>query len=78
MKSQHSHLEPKLITPGEIARALSQPIHRVTHILATRSHIRPKARAGRLRLYSLSAIDQVRTEIERIDTYRDHTEGGAS
>ena len=38
---------PNLITPGVIAKELSQPIHRVLRVLATRSHIRPSARAGR-------------------------------
>ena len=68
--------EPQLITPGTIAREINQPIHRVLHILATRSAIRPAARAGRIRLYDRQAIEAVRREITRIDEHRNGVEGG--
>ncbi|QEL15900.1 hypothetical protein [Limnoglobus roseus] len=56
---------PTLITPGVIAAEVGVPLHRVTHILATRPHIRPSARAGTLRLYDQAAVEAVRAEIER-------------
>ena len=59
--------EPTLITPGVIAADLSEPLHRVQHVLRTRPHIRPAARAGRLRLYSRSAIGMVRHELKTVD-----------
>lgn len=59
--------EPKLVTPGVIACELKQPLHRVLHVLRTRSHIRVVARAGRIRLYSRKAIAEVRYELTVID-----------
>jgi hypothetical protein len=41
---------PRLITPGVIAIEVGTPLHRVLHVLRTRAHIRPTARAGTLRL----------------------------
>ena len=58
---------PQLRTPGVIAAELGEPLHRVLHILATRTHIRPSARAGTLRLYAAAALDAVRDELRRID-----------
>lgn len=61
---------PKLITPGVIAKEIHQPLHRVQHILKTRSHIQPAARAGTLRLYDDDAIALVRHELKEIDARR--------
>jgi len=61
---------PKLITPGVLAAQLGAPLHRVLHVLATRSHIRPSARAGTLRLYDKEAVAQVRHELSAIDARR--------
>jgi hypothetical protein len=61
---------PHLITPGVIAKELSQPLHRVVHVLATRPHIRPSARAGTLRLYDRRAVALVRQELNAIDARR--------
>jgi hypothetical protein len=66
----NTKVEPRLITPGVIAAELDVPLHRVIHILATRQHIRPAARAGTLRLYSAEAVAQVRHEINAIDARR--------
>lgn len=49
---------PRLITPG------------VIHVLATRRHIRPSARAGTLRLYDKRAVAMVRHELNAIDARR--------
>jgi hypothetical protein len=62
--------EPTLRTPGVIARELGVPIHRVVHVLATRQHIRPTARAGTLRLYDRDAVAMVRHELNAIDARR--------
>lgn len=64
-------------TPGVIARELNEPLHRVLHILNTRSHIRPVARAGILRLYSSDAVAKVRHELKAIDA-RQAASGGES
>ncbi len=65
---------PQLITPGVIAERLGESLSRVLHILRTRAHIRPAARAGTLRLYSEQAVEAVRQELESIDGRR---EGGS-
>ena len=61
---------PRLITPGVIASELRVPLHRVLHVLATRQHIRPAARAGTLRLYGRRAVAMVRHELNAIDARR--------
>lgn len=62
--------EPTLLTPGRLAAALRAPLHRVLHVLATREHIRPSARAGTLRLYDMAALAAVRHELNAIDARR--------
>lgn len=66
---------PALLTPGKIAEALGVPLHRVQHVLATRSHIRPSARAGTLRLFNTAALSMIRDELEAIDKRRKGREG---
>jgi len=61
---------PKLITPGVIAEELREPLHRILRVLATRSHIRPTARAGTLRLYDRRAVAMVRHELNAIGARR--------
>ena len=61
---------PKLITPGVIATEVQAPLHRVLHVLATRPHIQPAARAGTLRLYDRAAVAMVRHELTAIDARR--------
>jgi hypothetical protein len=61
---------PRLITAGVIAAELHSPLHRVLRVLATRSHIRPSARAGNLRLYDKRAVAMVRHELNTIDARR--------
>ena len=65
-----SSTPPSLITPGVIARELGVPLHRVLHILRTRKHIRPSARAGILRLYDRAALAMVRHELHAIEARR--------
>lgn len=57
---------PSLRTPGRIARELGVELHRVQYILDTREHIRPAARAGRLRLYDGDAVAMIRHELAAI------------
>ena len=66
---------PRLLTSGVIAEELGEPIHRVLHILATRPHIRPSARAGTLRLYSREALDLIRAEIRAMQPFRKASDG---
>lgn len=68
--------EPKLITVGIIARQLTVPLHRVLHVLRTRRHIRPLARAGTLRLYDSEAVAMVRHELSAMDARRASRKGG--
>jgi hypothetical protein len=42
----------------------------VLHVLNTRQHIRPAARAGTLRLYDRQAVAMVRYELNAIDAKR--------
>lgn len=65
---------PSLLTPGKIADKLGVPLHRVLYILRTRGHIRPRARAGRLRLYSRDAIAFIRHELNAQDARRQAAE----
>ena len=65
---------PRLCTPGVLVELLGVPLHRVVYILRTRPHIRPAARAGRLRFYDNDAIAMVRHELSAIAARRD---GGA-
>lgn len=62
--------ETQLITPGVIAKAVGVDLHVVLHILRTRRHIRPVARAGRIRLFGSDAVAQVRHEISAIEARR--------
>ena len=66
---------PTLRTPGVIARELDEPLHRVLYTLRTRPHIRPSARAGRLRLYDRQAVAMVRHELNAIDARRNSRKG---
>lgn len=61
---------PSLRTPGRMADELGVALHRVLYVLATRSHIRPAARAGTLRLFDAAALTQVSHELETIATRR--------
>ena len=70
-----SRITPNLITPGVIAREVHAPIHRVLHILSTRQHIQPSARAGTLRLYDKAAVAMVRHELSAIDARRHSRQG---
>lgn len=61
---------PQLLTPGRLAAELGVPLHRVLYVLATRQHIRPRARAGTLRLYTRADIGRIREELADMDAQR--------
>jgi hypothetical protein len=63
-------MEPRLTTPGTLARTLGVPLHRVLYVLRTRQYIRPAARAGALRLFDRRALAMVRHELHAIDARR--------
>jgi len=51
---------PQLLTPGRIATLLGVALHRVQHVLPTRHHIAPIARAGNVRLYDRETLANIR------------------
>ena len=53
-------------TVGEIARRLSEPIHRVEYVIRSRN-IRPESRAGNCRVFSEAAVGRIASELKRID-----------
>jgi hypothetical protein len=59
----------QLLTTGEIAARLGQPIHRVDYVVRARG-IRPAARAGRLRVFGTEAIAQIQDAIDAADDRR--------
>lgn len=65
---------PSLLTPSRIAELLGVSLYRVQHILRTRPHIIPRAKAGAVRLYRSEAVAQVRHEINAIDARRSQRE----
>jgi DNA-binding transcriptional MerR regulator len=50
---------PVMLTSGEIARRLGQPIHRIEYVLRTRK-IPAKATAGNCRVYDESDVERIR------------------
>ena len=68
---------PRLRTPGVIAQELGESLQRVQYVLRTRSHIKPAALAGRLRLYDRQAVAMVRHELTAMDA-RQAEQGVAS
>ncbi len=61
---------PQLVTVGVIAEELGEPLHRVAHVLRTRPHLKPAARAGNLRLYRRAVVGAVADELRLIDGRR--------
>jgi len=60
-------MEPRLLTVGVIADRLGEPLHRVLHVLRTRSYLVPVARAGTLRLYREEVVTAIENELAEID-----------
>lgn len=60
----------RLLTVGEIAARLGQPIHRVSYAIKSRG-IRPAAKAGQLRVFSTECIAQVQDALDEADDRRE-------
>ena len=67
---ENSQDDLQLLTTGRIAAILGVSLHRVVHVLGTREHIRPVARAGTLRLYRRTDVPLIRHELNAIDARR--------
>ena len=61
---------PKLVTVGVIAAEFGVTVDRVCRILRTRTHIKPRAYAGNVRLFDNAAVAKVRHELNAIDARR--------
>lgn len=59
-----------LMTVGRIARLLRQPVHRISYVISSR-RIRESARAGRLRVFDLTAVAQIREALAAIDAQQE-------
>ena len=55
-----------LLTIGEIARHINQPLHRVDYVIRTRG-IQPLARAGGSRVFSKQAMEEIAEALSQID-----------
>lgn len=62
--------KPQLLSIGEMAKRLGEPIHRVRFILESRGDIKPSALCGRTRVYDARALARVRHELAAIDARR--------
>jgi hypothetical protein len=62
----------EMLTVGAIARRLNKPVHRIQYVIASR-HILPIGMAGNLRVFSEADVQQIASEIRRIEVER---EGG--
>ena len=60
------HSTKPLPTVGEIARRLSEPIHRVEYVIRSRG-ILPESKAGSARVFSETAICRIASELRRMD-----------
>lgn len=61
-----------LLTVGEIARRLGEPLHRVEYLIRSRN-IRPAGWAGHARVFRDADLTRIAAELRRIDGER---EGG--
>ena len=61
---------PKLLTTGSIAAELDVTVFRIQHILTRHRDIKPRALAGRTRLFDRRAVARIRHELSRIDARR--------
>lgn len=63
--------EPEtLLTVGEIARRLGQPLHRIEYVIRSRN-IRPAGWAGHARVFRDADLTRIASELDRIDRERD-------
>lgn len=55
-----------LLTVGEIARRLGQPLHRIEYIIRSRG-IAPSGWAGHARVFAETDLQRIAAELRRID-----------
>lgn len=58
-----------LPTVGEIARRIGRPVHSVEYLIRARN-IKPCAIAGNARVFDEAAVQQIASELQRIDRER--------
>ncbi len=61
-----SQTPPYVPTVGEIARRLSEPVHRIEYVIRSRG-IRPSGLAGVARVFTDSDVERIASELRRID-----------
>ena len=57
---------PALLTVGEIARRLNEPLHRIEYVIRSRS-ISAVGRAGVARVFTEADVSHIGSELRRID-----------
>jgi hypothetical protein len=57
---------PTLLTLGDIAKRIGEPIHRVRYAIESRK-IEPAGRAGQLRMFLESDVELIQSVLRRID-----------
>jgi hypothetical protein len=62
-----------MLTVGEIARRLVQPVHRVEYVIRSR-HLRPASRAGNCRVFTEEDVERIAAVLHEIDSRK----GGAA
>jgi len=63
----------RALTIGEIARRLGWPNHRVEYLIKSRG-IRPRLRAGNLRVFSENIVERLRNEPRKGRTLQEQAE----
>lgn len=71
-----SNCSSTLLTIGEIARQLSQPIHRIEYILRARD-IEPTSRAGNIRVFTEADVSYIAGELRHIDADKEAVQRGS-
>lgn len=57
---------PASATVGEIARRLNEPVHRIEYVIRSRG-LQPVSRAGHAGIYSDADVQNIASELHRID-----------
>jgi len=57
---------PAAATVGEIARRLTEPMHRIKYVIRSRG-IQPVSRAGNAGIYAEADVQNIASELRRID-----------
>lgn len=58
-------------TVGEIARRLSESLHRIEYVIRSRN-IRPVGRAGHVRIFDEADVAYIADELRQIDARQEH------